>query len=239
MLALAARLTQADRRPILPYDPDTISTCSAWYDNVDGKTCEEIRGSTPAPPGYREIFKPISPEDFTRWNPSVGLDCGHWQELVSYCVWVEAEGLPPASVTSSVAPTPTTSEVASPIVPTNRPQPTWIDIGCYTDNDLELTTLSRHIAWEEGDVTVSGCQEVCYDFGYKFTGLKAGSECWCGGFVGSELATNATECNIPCVGGSEDMNEPEIVCGGRGAISVYEDSPAEGVQDLPAVDFWQ
>ncbi|KAI8722845.1 WSC domain-containing protein [Fusarium sp. LHS14.1] len=60
--------------PGLPYDRNTIHSCLEWYDNDEGKTCEQVR----------DYFK-ITPEQFFEWNPSIGLDCKPWK-LQSYCI---------------------------------------------------------------------------------------------------------------------------------------------------------
>lgn len=73
-------LVGRDVEPNMQYDLNTIKTCTWWYDNNEGKSCQVVR----------DWMFAISPEDFTRWNPSVTLDCGNWQEL-SYCIEVEGE----------------------------------------------------------------------------------------------------------------------------------------------------
>ncbi|KAK8070329.1 hypothetical protein PG994_006945 [Apiospora phragmitis] len=67
-------LSKRDTIPRGLYNPNTIKTCSYWYDNYEGLTCHEVR----------DWMWAISPADFSRWNPTVTEDCGNWQEL-SYC----------------------------------------------------------------------------------------------------------------------------------------------------------
>ncbi|KGO65557.1 Peptidoglycan-binding Lysin subgroup [Penicillium italicum] len=62
--------------PGLPSDPNTISTCTWWWDNVDGTiACADV----PFQWG-------ISMEDFLLWNPSITADCGNYLTGQSYCV---------------------------------------------------------------------------------------------------------------------------------------------------------
>lgn len=90
------------------YALDTIKTCSEWYDNYFGRSCEDVR----------DWMFAVSPEDFSRWNPSVTIDCGNWQEL-SYCVRVKSEEKPRSTSSSStVKPTPTSTETIATPKPT-------------------------------------------------------------------------------------------------------------------------
>lgn len=96
----ARRLSKRDTGLNMPYDFDTIKTCTWWYDNHHSLTCK-----------VRDWMFGISPEDFSRWNPSITLDCGNWEEL-SYCVVdVESERSPIiTSSTSSARPTTSTKK---------------------------------------------------------------------------------------------------------------------------------
>lgn len=70
---------------------------------------------------------------------------------------------------------------------------------------------------EGGDasLTISKCQNACYLAQLEFAGVKGGNECWCSSFVGGELASNKTECNMPC-SGDKAKN-----CGGKDRINVF------------------
>ncbi|KAG9249496.1 uncharacterized protein F5Z01DRAFT_754455 [Emericellopsis atlantica] len=54
--------------PGLQWDPEPALPCITWYDNAEGESCEEVRD-----------YWNITPEEFTKWNPSVGLDCKPWR----------------------------------------------------------------------------------------------------------------------------------------------------------------
>ncbi|KAK7964076.1 WSC domain-containing protein [Apiospora saccharicola] len=67
---LRSRPSKRSVEPEMIYDLNTISTCTFWYDNYHGRSCKDVRDDT---------FN-VSPEAFSRWNPSITLDCGNWQE---------------------------------------------------------------------------------------------------------------------------------------------------------------
>lgn len=193
-------LSKRGKEPNMPYDFDTIKTCTYWHDNYEGFSCKEIRDWRYA----------ISPEDFTRWNPTVTLDCGNWQEL-SYCVEVRSEMKP---VTSSEAPT-TTSTISEAPIPTPEPPALlgWTSLGCYTA-DRTLKTPSSAV--DGSRLTPNSCGAVCYADGLEFAGLQAGKECWCNGFVGNSWASNQQDCSIPCPGDASKK------CGGTNVINFFE-----------------
>ncbi|KAJ6118863.1 hypothetical protein N7471_013483 [Penicillium samsonianum] len=100
-----------DATPGSPSDPNTISTCTWWWDNVDGAiACADM----PFEWG-------ISMEDFLLWNPSITADCGNYLTGRSYCVEAPAGGNEPAPTTttsSAEEPTPTSGNGVE------TPQPT-------------------------------------------------------------------------------------------------------------------
>ncbi|KAL4874685.1 hypothetical protein BJY04DRAFT_224793 [Aspergillus karnatakaensis] len=84
-----------DATPSLPSDPNTISTCTWWWDNVDGEiACEDM----PFEWG-------ITMEDFLLWNPSITADCGNYLTGQSYCVEAPAGGSEPPPTTTTTTPT--------------------------------------------------------------------------------------------------------------------------------------
>lgn len=72
----------ADREPNLPFDIRSPKDCAYWYDtsNRSNKTCESVR----------ETWE-VSPETFSRWNPTISVDCEGWAPHHSYCVAVWPE----------------------------------------------------------------------------------------------------------------------------------------------------
>lgn len=64
------------------------------------------------------------------------------------------------------------------------------------------------------------CQDACYkaeNATYRFAGMAAGCQCWCGDFVRNDMSANeTTDCNIPCAG------ETAKTCGGARFLDIYE-----------------
>ncbi|KAM0323641.1 hypothetical protein ACHAQA_008576 [Verticillium albo-atrum] len=196
--------------PQMNFDLKTIKSCTFWYNNYKGETCEDIRDSVA-----------ISPETFHRWNPSITLDCGNWQEQ-SYCIEVRSEWT--TTLTGPPGPTSTTDEPTSSTVSTTTPPlgtPTWEPIGCYLDDDKpEWPTMAKRITPDGGDsnLTIEKCQKMCFDDDWEvpFVGLEGGNSCWCSTFVSNDMAEKDTDCNIPCTGNAAET------CGGKNLIFAYE-----------------
>ncbi|KAH7317091.1 WSC domain-containing protein [Stachybotrys elegans] len=196
--------------PSLQFDPDTISPCVMWEDNANDLVCEDVRENWG-----------ITPEEFSEWNPSVGLDCKPWR-IQSYCV-VPLKRLPVTTTSSQTSKTTTTTSTSS--TSTLGPSPTsWSSLGCYTDENPKYSALKQRLSDAAGDknLTIAACQDTCYKASFIFAGVKAGKECWCSDNVLGDLAVNATDCNIPCTGDKTSM------CGGSKRLNVFE----------PVDDFW-
>ncbi len=188
----------ADAWPWLSYDPNTIAGCSFWYDNKGDRTCVSIRESWN-----------ISPETFSRWNPSISLDCKGWRKQ-SYCVGVEAE-LTRSSTTITSTPTTTTT--------TTSESPLWTDHGCY--KDASMHPFQTQLPSPTGDgLTRLKCEAACWYAGYPYVGFKAGAQCWCGQYVEGNLSSSPNDCNVPCAGNSSET------CGGDGVFNVVEGNEA-------------
>uniref|UniRef100_L2FNP0 CFEM domain protein n=1 Tax=Colletotrichum fructicola (strain Nara gc5) TaxID=1213859 RepID=L2FNP0_COLFN len=173
--ASAVHLGKRGETPQANVLADTIKSCSYWYDNYEGESCVVVR----------DYMFAISPETFSRWNPSVGLDCSNWQDWTSYCIQVASEE--PPKTTTTTASTTTT-------VPAQSQTPTavltgWNPMGCFIDDHTE---------------------------GFRYAGVKSGTECWCGSFVGGDWAANQTSCNVPCPGDAKQT------CGGKALLLVFE-----------------
>lgn len=110
--------------PLLPYDPNTISSCTFWYDNHGGIECEEM-------PEFWEIEE----AQWFRWvriapalqtpinanntqNPVLGNSCDNFVEGRSYCVVADDSVEVPPTTTSAVktttAPTQPSTTTAPP-----------------------------------------------------------------------------------------------------------------------------
>ncbi|RSL46758.1 hypothetical protein CEP54_013692 [Fusarium duplospermum] len=202
-LLICSRLCTGSATPNLQWDPDTIDSCVEWYDNVDGETCEFVRK-----------YFGVTPEEFTAWNPSVGLDCKPWR-YQSYCI-VTKERLataPPKRTTTE----PTITIILTPSTTTlGAPPAAWTHLGCYIDTDATSPVLEKRVSKEGGDatLTIQKCEDTCYRAQFEFAGVKEGNECWCGSFVEGERTRNETDCNTPCSGDKTKM------CGGKDLVNV-------------------
>ncbi|PVI03666.1 hypothetical protein DM02DRAFT_587559 [Periconia macrospinosa] len=182
-------------------DPNTVKNCTTWYDNSGDDTCKDIRDSLG-----------IKPDTFTRWNPSITLDCGNWQLYTSYCTWLASEEPTPSSSTMiSTSNTPT---------PSAKPIPSaWKPLGCWPVGPSDFLSLEKRISVIPNN-TPAKCQDACYkvaNSNFRFAGMAAGSQCWCSDFVRNNMSTNETiDCNIPCAG------ERTKTCGGSEFVNVYE-----------------
>lgn len=199
-LVSLAHLVVADTEPVLSYDIHTIQGCSYWYDNDGDRTCESIRDAWQ-----------VSPATFSRWNPSISLDCKGWGKH-SYCVAVKAE------MTSSSTTTP--SSTSSTISTTSRaPPPLWTDRGCY--KDASIHPFQTQLPFPGGNgLTRLDCEDTCWTADFPYVGFRAGVECWCGKYVQGHLSPSPTDCNVPCAGNASET------CGGKDAFNVVEGNEA-------------
>lgn len=59
---------------------------------------------------------------------------------------------------------------------------------------------------QAGTLTVEGCASLCQTSGYTMAAMEYGEECYCGSQLvttgGIGVATDASECNMPCSGKS-------------------------------------
>lgn len=220
-LLAAPRLCTAGPEPMLEWDPATISPCIMWEDNGYGDSCEYVRD-----------YWNITPEEFSEWNPSVGLDCKPWR-YQSYCVVPEIRLSESISSTTTVKSTTTTTTTTTSSALDLGPSPTsWSARGCYVDEDPDVPVLEKRISKQGGDtaLTIPKCQEACYRESFPFSGVKAGNECWCSSFIDGQLAENATaECNSPCSG------DKSAICGGVNRLNVFEPTSFEGDEIEPEV----
>ena len=201
-LSLSAAVV-GTRTPEYEWDPATVKSCVEWYNNGLGETCEYVR----------DLFS-ITPEEFTAWNPSVGLNCEPWR-FQSYCI-VTQEKLDNTSKTKATTTTTTTPTVTS-TSSTLGPSPTaWESLGCYVQGNT-TSILEKRITSEAGDASliILECEDVCYHAGLRFAGVEGGNQCWCSSYVGGEFAQDPAECNLPCSG------DDKTICGGKGRLNIF------------------
>lgn len=196
-LVLLVVTATADDVPWMPWDNKTIAGCTWWRDNYGGKvSCKELR----------DIEYHISPEDFHRWNPSITLDCGNWNNQ-SYCVEVKSEK---KSTTSTSVSTPVKTTTT-----TTRPTPTgWKSLGCFIHNP-QKPVFNQSVIPHGGDLTIEKCESACWSAGFDYAGLKGGSDCLCADYAGIIWTKNQSDCNTPCPGNSSEA------CGGSMAVNAF------------------
>jgi hypothetical protein len=202
-LAFLAPKASCTDFPLLPYDPETTSDCADWYNNEDGsRSCEWIR----------DYFR-ATPEEFSSWNPSLGLDCKPWYDWNSYCIitWAKVNATRSTTTSATTTTSPTTT------APTLGPSPTaWADMGCYVENpEMPLLDIKFNTLNGEASLTIPKCWLTCYRRSFEFAGVQNGNECWCGTYIGGEWAANQTDCNTPCTG------DASTSCGGTGLLQIF------------------
>ncbi|KAH6693877.1 LysM domain-containing protein [Plectosphaerella plurivora] len=132
-------------KPVFPPAPNTVSTCSWWWDNDGSIPC----GSMPAEWG-------ITMENFLKWNPSITSSCGNFLNQRAYCV--EAPASPPAegpATTTTTAPATTTAPsngitTPTPIQPgmvNNCNKFHFVNAGCSDVLSDAKVTLAQLFAW--------------------------------------------------------------------------------------------
>lgn len=174
-----------------------------WYDNVEGKTCAQVRD---------QYY--IGAAAFSRWNPAITLDCQGWLAGWSYCVEVWSELQPSVSTAMT---TSSTTKKTTTTTPTPKPTPTWVDKGCYLATYTDVTVLSNKSSVASGSaLTVAKCKAECYATDFTYAGVMLGNECWCGNGIRNEKASNETECGTPCSG------MPSEICGGTARINIFQ-----------------
>ncbi|KAK4064922.1 hypothetical protein Purlil1_14084 [Purpureocillium lilacinum] len=112
---VASTLQARDAKPGFPYDENTTSYCSFWYDNDGSMSFQDVIS----------VFG-VPLDKFLRWNPSVTTSGGNFLASRSYCV--EASGEPTSAITGTPTSTSThlitthsTTESVSTIVTTTTP----------------------------------------------------------------------------------------------------------------------
>jgi hypothetical protein len=221
---LLAALTQrvvSTRNPLLQWDPDTVKDCVDWYNNGDGRTCEDVReifgGKLPVHGEYltHTDLVPhysVTPAEFHEWNPSLGLDCKPWDRQ-SYCILTQRKADSFQTTTTSSSVTTTSTSKATSLAPS----PTaWNALGCYAQNPNRPILEQNINANGDASLSVPKCKNSCYRRAFPFAGVQEGNQCWCGSYVAGEWTKNQTDCNAPCTGNKAEM------CGGKGAFNVFE-----------------
>ncbi|KAI1502236.1 WSC domain-containing protein [Biscogniauxia marginata] len=94
----------------------------------------------------------------------------------------------------------------------------YVSVGCWTDDSANGKALFyRQEDLDASTMTTETCLNSCLAGGFPFAGTEYGGECYCGVVIGNgtELASDATTCNMPCNGNSNQT------CGGPSRLSLY------------------
>ncbi|CZS91758.1 uncharacterized protein RAG0_02285 [Rhynchosporium agropyri] len=201
-LAILSGTASCTDYPLLPNDPATTSDCADWYNNFDNQSCLWVR----------DYFK-ATPEEFKRWNPSVGLDCKPWYDWTSYCIitWTKFNASQTTTTSSKTTTVPTSTALVL------GPSPTaWTDMGCYVEEPKQPLLDININPNGDASLSIPKCWQACYRRFYQYAGVQNGNQCWCGSYVGGEWATNQTDCNSPCTGNTKTF------CGGPSLTQIFK-----------------
>lgn len=99
-------------------------------------------------------------------------------------------------------------------------------LGCYVE-DVKGQDFTYHSQNTSSGRSVTACVDECKGNYTQFAGLLNGTQCLCGNILSID---RAEDCNIPCLDEAADM------CGGKGAMSVYEIGILGPPQSLTQVD---
>lgn len=209
-----ARQAASSGTPLMQYDPDTAKDCVEWHNNLIDEPEPYIGDSSCK--AVRDYFN-ITPEEFHKWNPSVGLDCQPWYDVTSYCIVTLQKLNDTGKLTTTTSSTSTATTTTTSILSLG-PSPTfWVARGCYAE-DPKLHVLEQKMSPAAGDpdLTIPKCKNSCYRRAYAFAGVQEGNQCWCGSYIGGEWTKNQTDCNVPCTGDKKSF------CGGKGLLNIFE-----------------
>ncbi|PAA61330.1 hypothetical protein BOX15_Mlig006903g1 [Macrostomum lignano] len=92
-------------------------------------------------------------------------------------------------------------------------------VGCYRDaGNRDLSVLASR-----GSMSVGKCNHVCTSRHFRFFGVQARKECWCGNSYGKYGAKPSRDCRDRCSGKSSE------ICGGRWRNSIYTTDITSGM----------
>ena len=103
--------------------------------------------------------------------------------------------------------------------------------GCFHDKGAPERDLPFHVPYYKADtITPRSCLASCIHLGYRYAGIQAGMECWCGQSYGKHGAVEpgSKGCYAECTAASRGASgvEDPRTCGGDWKNSVYWASDA-------------
>ncbi|KAF2260836.1 hypothetical protein CC78DRAFT_584373 [Lojkania enalia] len=87
-------------------------------------------------------------------------------------------------------------------------------VGCYGNHEHERA-LSVYVE-VFGELSVRSCCSACSRYGFPYSGIKYGRECWCDHQIRYQHPGSIGSCSYRCGHGGE-------YCGGHDAVSVYKE----------------
>ncbi|KAG8999266.1 hypothetical protein FRB90_012118 [Tulasnella sp. 427] len=99
---------------------------------------------------------------------------------------------------------------------------TWTYVGCFSDSAQRTLPTTSSISTK---MTPETCQAACQSSGCTFSGLEAGSECWCSDSIANGARVADSKCSTTCSGSSEK-------CGGTWNIGIYRRTLSPAWKDL-------
>ncbi|XP_062580891.1 uncharacterized protein LOC134242777 [Saccostrea cucullata] len=86
-------------------------------------------------------------------------------------------------------------------------------LGCYKD---QYSRTLKEKKTKSYSMTVDKCRKICTDLRYKYYGVEAARECFCGNKLTKSHKKKDSECMTPCKG------DREQACGGSWRLGVYQ-----------------
>ncbi|XP_034324268.2 uncharacterized protein [Magallana gigas] len=87
--------------------------------------------------------------------------------------------------------------------------------GCYVD---QKSRTLKDYSTSSSKMTVEKCKDTCHKKNYKYYGVEATKECFCGNKLTKTVKKDTEECSSPCKGNRAQG------CGGNWRLAVYENT---------------
>lgn len=98
-------------------------------------------------------------------------------------------------------------------------------IGCFNEPGAGERALGGYMVSNFSFMSVSFCQNICNERGFRLSGVEYMQECHCDNAINPKSLSGSLECNWNCGG---TMNKDKIeVCGGLSYISIYNNTASE------------
>jgi hypothetical protein len=175
--------------------------------------------------GYVKVRGIFHGAVYVRWLTNLIMLVGKYSP---YAHEVDAMGsraiAPPTAASPSSIP-------ASSVPPASFVSFSLTNGGCFHDKGAPERDLPFHVSYYKAEtITPRACLASCIHLGYRYAGIQAGMECWCGQSYGKHGAVEAGSkgCYATCTASSRSASgaEDPVTCGGDWKNSVYWASDA-------------